>query len=310
MSVPCATAAYFTTTQRPLSDNMVYMTPLKYVKPGSPSNLQLLPFSGTLFSTQVRCSIQLAEPCECSSAVCHEDTMNIPGLDVRIHIDLLYKPITDINLCVHFTPQGNCDEQGELSVKRVPRARKQVDPPRANHFSLWLGFGGADAIMLDITQDCPPHDPFSPDPADSRLHPSLVRLATKSIPTDDDIGCVLRELNIRKGTTIGEIVQLCLTKRRQLYRFLPIHKQQAGCRHWIHVIAQDLELAGIVGKGYGDDVFACLQTYYNRYPYQTPSRRWESSGNWGPRTAFVCADVMKGSFYSEVLQKQVSIGSC
>jgi hypothetical protein len=227
--------------------------------------------------------------------------MNIPGLDMRINTHLLHLPITDINLCVHFTPQGICDEQGELSVKRIPRARKQVNPPRANHFSLWLGFGGTEAVMLDVTQGCPPQDPYAADAVDFRPHRALVRLTTKSIPTDDDIGCVLRELNVRKGTTLDEIVQLCLAKRRQLYHFLPIHKQQAGCRHWIHVFAQDLELAGIAGKGYGNDVFACLQTYYNRYPFQTPSRRWDSSGNWGPRSVFVCAEVTKGSFPNEVL---------
>lgn len=215
----------------------------------------------------------------------------------NIHFDQLHQPITDINLCVHFSPQGICDEQSELSVKRVPRQRKQIDPPRANHFSLWLGFGGADAVMLDVIPDCPPHDPGPADEVDPRSCQAFVRLSTKSIPADDDIGCVLRELNVRKGTTIDEIVQICLKNRRHLYKFLPVHMQQAGCRHWIHLISQDLETAGIVGKDYGDDVLECLKTYYNRYPYQNASRRWDSSGNWGPRSGFVWAEIKQGSFH-------------
>ncbi|KAF9467611.1 hypothetical protein BDZ94DRAFT_1248546 [Collybia nuda] len=222
--------------------------------------------------------------------------MNIHTDNIRI--DQLHQSITDINLCVHFTPQGICDEQGELGVKRVPRQRNQVDPPRANHFSLWLGFGGADVIMLDAIPGCPTHD--SADSVDPRSRQAFVRLSAKSIPSDDDIGCVLREFNIREGTTTDDIMQLCIRNGRHLYSFLPVHKQQVGCRHWIHLVSQDLERAGIVGHGFGDDVLEFLKTYYNRYPYQNASRRWDTSGNWGPRKSFARADIGQGSFHGEV----------
>jgi len=212
-------------------------------------------------------------------------------------LDDFFIPVTDINLCVNFASQGICDEEYGLTVKPAPRHRRPIDPARANHFSLWLGFGGDSAVMLDVTQDCPPSNPYSSKVVESRHLPAVVRFSPKTIPTDEDMGCVLRELNVRAGTTLNDVVRLMLSKGRERYSFFPVHKQQAGCRYWISLIAQDLEDAGITGKGYAGDVLQCVQTYYSRYPHKLPSGRWEQGGNWGPRSEFTCAPLVPGSFY-------------
>jgi hypothetical protein len=209
----------------------------------------------------------------------------------------LFLPITDINLCVNFASQGICDEQYGLTIIPAPAQRYPTEPPRANHFSLWLGFGGNNAVMLDVTQRCPPSDPYAASILETSQFPAVVRLCRKTIPTDDDMGCVLRELGVRAGTTINDILQLILSRSRHLYSFRPVHKQQAGCRYWIHLIAQDLEDVGITGKGYAGDVLQCLETYYSRYPLKLPSGRWEQGGNWGPRPEFRCAPLVPGSFH-------------
>lgn len=227
-------------------------------------------------------------------------SMHIPHFNLtKMDPAKLHLPITDINLCLHFDTQGQCDEQSELSVVRYPRQRKQVDPPRANHFSLWFGFGGAESVMLDVVQDCPPSDPYLIDVADACHVPAVVRLASKTIPTSDNMACVLRELGGRRGATLEEVISLLVDGGRHRYRFVPRHKQQGGCRYWIYVVARDLEERGVAGKGFSEDVLACLRTYYGRFPYQTPSRRWEYGGNWGPRKEFGCAELVTGSFYYE-----------
>lgn len=209
----------------------------------------------------------------------------------------LFIPITDINLCVNFASQGICDEEYGLTVIPTPKQRYPSDPPRANHFSFWLGFGGDHAVMLDVTQRLRPSNPYATNHVETYHLPAIVRLAPKTIPTDDDMGCVLRALDVRAGTTLFEIVHLMRTRSRHRYSFLPVHKQQAGCRYWISLLAQDLEDVGITGKGYADDVLQCLQTYYSRYPLKLPSGRWEQGGNWGPRPEFHCAPLVPGSFY-------------
>jgi hypothetical protein len=211
--------------------------------------------------------------------------------------DDLATPITDINLCVNFASQGVCDEDYGLTIIPAPRQRYPAEPPRANHFSLWLGFGGDRAVMLDVTPDCPPSNLYASTGAEIHHFPAVVRLISQTIPTTDDIGCVLRELGVQTGTTLNGIMNLLLSKGRHRYSFCPVHKHQAGCRYWIYLVAQELEDAGIAGKGYAGDVLQCLQTYYSRYPLRLPSGRWEQGGNWGPRPEFHCAPLVPGSFY-------------
>lgn len=208
--------------------------------------------------------------------------------------DLLI-PVTDINLCVNFTSQGVCDEEYGLTVmkQRCP----STGPPRANHFSFWLGFGGDSTVMLDVTQRNPPLNPYATDYVETRRLPAIVRLTPKTIPTDDDIGCVLRAFDVRAGTTLGDIVRLILNRNRDRYSFFPFYKQQAGCRYWIYLLAKDLEDVGITGKGYASDVLQCLQTYYSRYPLKLPNGRWGQGGNWAPRPEFYCAPVLSGCFF-------------
>jgi len=227
--------------------------------------------------------------------------MNDPHFDFRhMNVNHLRLPIKAIHLCINFTPQGICDEQYELSVMPVPRQRSQVgklDPPRANHFSLWFGFDGDEAVMLDVTQVILPSNPYASNVVETRSLPAIVRFASKKIPTDDDMGCVLREPNVPAGTTIEDIVRLIVAKGRHRYCFLPVYKQQVGCRYWIQVISQDFEDAGIAGKGFTNDVLDFLPAYYNRSQYKAPSGRWEKAGNWGPRIEFQCAPMLRGVFY-------------
>ena len=226
--------------------------------------------------------------------------MNQPHLNFEdLKQNHLRIPITDINLCVNFAPQGICDEQHELAVRPMGRQRHHEEPPRANHFSLWMGFGaGCDEIvMLDVTQAFVPSNPLASNVVKTRHLLAVVRLASKTNPTDDDIGCVLRELHVRPGTTVEDIVQVILAKDRHRYCFSPEYRQQAGCRYWIHVISQDLEELGLVGKGFADDVLEFLQVYHGRYPCKLPNGRWGRGGNWGPRKEFQCAPIVSGSFY-------------
>ncbi|RDB21781.1 hypothetical protein Hypma_010941 [Hypsizygus marmoreus] len=220
-----------------------------------------------------------------------DPNFDFSGLDVK-HTCLL---ITCIDLCVHFEPQGICDERGDLSVLDIPRLRNQQELPRANHFSLWFTLDGGGAIMLDVTQLGYPFDPYVGEIHGNATR-ALVRLSSQKIPTDEDIGCVLREPNVRSGTTIVHIAQLIREHQRQRFLFSQRYKQKTGCRHWISVIAKDLEHAGFTSKGFSDDVLTDLQKYYSRYPLLGQNGRWGYGGNWTHRPEFKCAAMQKGYF--------------
>lgn len=227
-----------------------------------------------------------------------DNIMRHPHIDcTAINDNDLLISITDINLCVNFSSQGVCDEAYGLTVVPTPKQRYPTDPPRANHFSFWLGFGGNSPVMLDVTQRHPPSNPYATDYVETCPLSAIVRLTPKTIPTDDDIGCVLRAFDVQIGTTLGDIVRVIISRNRHQYSFFPIHKQQAGCRYWIYTLAKDLEDLGITGKGYASDVFQCLQTYYSRFPIKLQNGRWDQGGNWASRPEFHCAPLIPGYFF-------------
>ncbi|KAF8057594.1 hypothetical protein FPV67DRAFT_570255 [Lyophyllum atratum] len=217
--------------------------------------------------------------------------INLDGLD-RAHFHL---PITDINLCAHFDARGVCDERTDLSFR--PKRGNHEEPPRANHFSLWFGFGGQETVVLDVTQ---PGYPFNPYASDDYLNTNtcLVRLFSEKIPSDLDMGCVHREQNLRQGITVAHIIELIKENERQGFLFLSNQKQKVGCRQWVHTIAKDLERAGITSRGYADAVLKHLRTYYGRFQVQDKGGRWVKGTRWAPRPEFECPELQKGLFPS------------
>ena len=222
--------------------------------------------------------------------------------DFRVnHLDQrhLYLPITDINICVNFDFQGVCDERPDLGVHDIVNLNIKEEP-RANHFSFWFGFGGSEAVMLDVTQPGYDFSPWIAKKYNSKNHTCLdavVRLSSQTIPTDVDIGCVLRELDVAQGVTVAHIVDLLRQEGRQRYMFTSRHMQKLGCRHWIHAVSWDLEREGIAGQGFGDDVLSCLQIFYARYGIVGPDGRWIHSGNWTARPEFPYTPVEQGTWY-------------
>jgi len=221
----------------------------------------------------------------------HDPRINLDGLN-KAHLHL---PITDINLCAHFEARGVCDEHTDLSFR--PKRGNHDEPPRANHFSFWLGFGAKETVVLDVTQ---PGYPFNPYASDDYLNTNacLVRFFSEKIPSPLDMGCVYREQNVRQGITVAHLIELIKENERQGFLFLSNQKQKVGCRHWIHTIAKDLERAGITSRGYADEVLKHLQTYYGRFQVQGKSGRWTSGATWAPRPEFRCAEMQMGLFPS------------
>lgn len=225
--------------------------------------------------------------------------MDTPHLDIAaMSADKLHLPITDINLCVHFRAEGLCDEREDLSAPRLRGRRTPTEPQKANHYSLWIGFGWNEAVMLDIKPDLPPHEPYFDKHVETRHIPGIVRLSSKSIPTAEDIGTVLAEHGVRQGTTIQFLIDFIVARGLHRYKFRPMHKQQAGCRYWIYTLVKSLEEHGVVSAGCAGDMLDFLKTYYHRHVYHGPNRRCMNGGNWGVYGS-KWEDLVAGSFYDE-----------
>ncbi|KAG6917403.1 hypothetical protein DXG01_002672 [Tephrocybe rancida] len=203
----------------------------------------------------------------------------------------LYLPITDINLVVHFEHEGVCDERTDLSFR--PKRGDHSDPPRANHFSIWFGFGGHETVAMHITQ---PNYPFNPYTTDVYLsnNTAVVRVFSEKIPSELDIGSVYRERTPRQGITVAHIIEIIDESKRQCFLFRTVEKQKVGCRHWIHTITRDLERAGIMPRGYADKVLRHLGTYYGRYQHQDSTGRWVGGSKWAARPEFKCPEIQMG----------------
>ncbi|KAF8151763.1 hypothetical protein B0H34DRAFT_728930 [Crassisporium funariophilum] len=210
------------------------------------------------------------------------------------HLNL---PIIDVNLCVMMDAQGVCDERSDLSAPRPYRKRHAKDPAPANHYALWFGFGDMFNVAIDVTQGEVIENPYLTEDPETRGSIATVRVASKTIPAKEDMGCVLREFNVAPGTTVNRLVQLIMHKGLHFYKFTPVYKQHAGCRFWILELAKAIEKEAFVGKGFAEDVKLFLDVYYTRTPRKSSNGRWVPGDSWGPRKGIECAKMVAGSFY-------------
>ncbi|PPQ77858.1 hypothetical protein CVT25_015352 [Psilocybe cyanescens] len=205
-------------------------------------------------------------------------------------------PITDVNLCAYLDKQGSCDECHN-PPKWKTNFDLETDMPPANHYALWFGFGAGCRVHVGI--DVLPEKGSGL----TRNARAVVLLASKTVPTDENIGCVMRELNVKPGTTINTIIALIQRKNMHKYQFRLKRnnkkkvKQQAGCRLWIYQLSGELENVGIVGPGFQADVWEFLHVYFARKQTCSVSDdgKFIPAMTWGPHWQRVCAPVEDGS---------------
>ncbi|EDR03385.1 uncharacterized protein LACBIDRAFT_331454 [Laccaria bicolor S238N-H82] len=210
----------------------------------------------------------------------------------------VYLPIMAIDLLVVFDHQGICDERNDLSVPRPYKQRFAKDPPRANHFAIWFTFD-KEYVGIDIVQENVPVDAYlNPEPEKESAR-GVVRIASKKSPTEDNIGCVMRDPRPMRPITIDSIIRLISSRGLHKYLFRPVHKQQAGCRYWMSRFARVLEEEGICSQGFQMQVDYFLGYYHNRPQVKTAGGRYKDGGSWGPRLDMECARIIPGEFYYE-----------
>ena len=106
------------------------------------------------------------------------------------HLDQrhLHLPITHIDICVNLNFQGVCDERPDLGIFHdITSLDIKEEPRRANHFSFRFGFGGSEAVMLDVTRPGCDFSPWIAKKYNSRTTPASVPSSgfrqRRSLPT-------------------------------------------------------------------------------------------------------------------------------
>ncbi|KDR72917.1 hypothetical protein GALMADRAFT_142627 [Galerina marginata CBS 339.88] len=210
------------------------------------------------------------------------------------HMDL---PITDINLVVYMEHQGYCDERKDLCEPRPFRKRFVRDPPPANHYALWFGFGGEFGVSIDVIQrgfDSLPNPYLNEEPLNVACL-ATVRVASKFFPAPDNIGCVMREFNVKPEITIRNVLEVIRKKELYMYQFKATFKQHSGCRFWIWAFSLALETEGFAGKGFADDVKYFLNIHYRRSAKMVAGK-YTQGESWGAQLQVTCAPIIPGTF--------------
>ncbi|KAF9005121.1 hypothetical protein BDQ17DRAFT_1353855 [Cyathus striatus] len=185
-------------------------------------------------------------------------------LDPR-HLDMR---ITSINLIVNYHKQGDCDERSELLKPTFPPHMhiSLPEPPKANHFS-----DAYEEVVLDVIPSEVERFPRPKMTSDYRFAlvapPAMVRV--RSIPKmhiERFAGHIYCELRIPQPITMHHIFGLMSEKDLFRYAFMPRNRQKSGCRHWIKVLASDMEDAGFTGMYFNSDIDLLMGYYYERGP--------------------------------------------
>jgi hypothetical protein len=117
---------------------------------------------------------------------------------------------------------------------------------RANRWNIFLQTSADSCIMLDMI------------PGSSPLHGSLKVGSKGSIYTDEQIKVIsstIRGINV----TLNDIANLIVACGRHKYKF---NDNAEGCRHWVTIVAHDLEEACYIFPGVSAEVKEAASTYW------------------------------------------------
>nr|KMM67044.1 hypothetical protein CPAG_03380 [Coccidioides posadasii RMSCC 3488] len=129
-------------------------------------------------------------------------------------------------------------------------AGDEVGNPPTNQWAVFLQYGQAASIRLDMVPG------YGSEGLRGKLH-----VASKSyISTDKAIKRV--SFPTCTGPTVQAITDLIIQNRRQKYNFT---SDWEGCRFWIFTLISDLETAGLLPAGSGQEAWGVLSQYW-RYP--------------------------------------------
>lgn len=176
----------------------------------------------------------------------------------RLNDEHLHLPISRISLVCHLMAQGVCDERYDLSKVKYAK----VPPQKANHFSMALtvtpACEGGCPVFLDVIQD----GPCDTKRISSQSVSALIRLVSKTTQYPDLSAPYVAHCEARPGTTVEDVMDCIVANGLNRYAFFPVHKQKAGCRYWMYVLACRMEKAGMVQDGWSRRVFNQMAHYW------------------------------------------------
>ncbi|KAK2799838.1 hypothetical protein FQN50_008359 [Emmonsiellopsis sp. PD_5] len=148
--------------------------------------------------------------------------------------DLLRK-VSMVHICAYENRDNAGDEDGN---------------PPTNHWAAFLQYGQAASVRLDMT----------PGYGSDGLRGKLYIASKPYVSTNKAIKSVsFPMLSVPTAQTITDLIN---QKGREKYNFTPAWE---GCRFWIFTLISDLEAAGFLPAGSGQEVWGVLSQYW-RYP--------------------------------------------